>query len=83
MNFCLNMFSLIGKSLSVFQKRCLSMPKSAFLKKNDFERSFYQIKVQLVINSSSRRLQQHQILENSMKADVLRIFLQYHIFHEF
>ena len=42
----------------------------------------YQIKVQLVINWSSR-LNKHQALEILTKVDFLRIFLRYHIFREF
>ena len=42
----------------------------------------YQIKVQLVINWSSRR-QKNQALEILTEVDFLRIFLKYHIFQDF
>ena len=47
MNFCLNMCSLMGKGLAVFQKSCLTtqsfflkMQKYAFTKKTGFESIF-------------------------------------------
>ena len=46
----------------------LKMQKSAFLKKNGFECSCYQINEQLVINWSSR-LNKHETLEILIKID--------------
>ena len=70
------MCSLLGKSLAVFQKSCLSI--HGFLVKNAticfFEEkmvlieNFYQIKVMLVKDWSCR-LQKHQTLETLTKVD--------------
>ena len=46
-------------------------------------RDLYQIKVQLVINWSSRFKKKHQTLEILTKVEFLRIFFKYHIFRDF
>ena len=61
MNFCLNMCSLMGKSLAVFTEKLsfnpqcfwLKIQKHAFLKQMVSNEVLYLIKVQFVINWSS------------------------------